>query len=96
VNHSYGDHVSLDKFIERNWGLGKMSTRSRDNLPNPTVGSNPYVPNNSPAIDDLFDLLTFAGFSLAASPATVTVAAGGSGTSTITSAVSVGFDSAWR
>jgi phospholipase C len=33
VNHSYADHVSLDKFIERNWGLGKISTRSRDNFP---------------------------------------------------------------
>lgn len=94
VNHSYSDHVSLDKFIERNWGLGKISTRSRDNFPNPTVGSNPYIPTNSPAIDDLFDCFNFASFSLAASPATVTVAAGNSGTSTITSAVSGGFDSA--
>src|SRR5271170_4516532 len=35
VNHSYGDHVSIIKFIERNWGLPTISARSRDNLPEP-------------------------------------------------------------
>jgi phospholipase C len=60
VSHSYGDHVSLIKFIERNWGLKPLTTRSRDNLPNPkTAGKNPYVPLNSPAIDDLFDAFNF-------------------------------------
>src|SRR6202000_385183 len=29
VNHSYADHVSLDKFIERNWKLEPISNRSR-------------------------------------------------------------------
>jgi phospholipase C len=62
VNHSYGDHVSITKFIERNWGLGPLTTRSRDNLPNPkTAANNPYIPLNSPAIDDLFDVFNFAG-----------------------------------
>jgi phospholipase C len=59
VNHSYGDHVSLIKFIERNWGLPTISTRSRDNFPNPTVANNPYAPTNSPALDDLFDAFAF-------------------------------------
>jgi phospholipase C len=60
VSHSYGDHVSIIKFIERNWGLKPLTTRSRDNLPNPkTAGKNPYVPLNSPAIDDLFDAFNF-------------------------------------
>jgi phospholipase C len=60
VNHSYGDHVSITKFIERNFKLGPLTTRSRDNLPNPKVSStNPYVPLNSPAIDDLFDVFSF-------------------------------------
>jgi phospholipase C len=60
VNHSYGDHVSLIKFIERNWGLAPITARSRDNYPNPTTAAdNPYVPTNSPAIDDLFDAFTF-------------------------------------
>ncbi len=37
-----------------------MSDRSRDNLPNPIVsGNNPYVPDNTPAIGDLFDLFDF-------------------------------------
>ncbi len=60
ISHDYADHVSILKFIERNWYLGPVSSRSRDNLPNPTVSTaNPYVPNNSPAISDLFDLFTF-------------------------------------
>ena len=61
VNHSYTDHVSITKFIERNWGLGPLTTRSRDNLPNPKASaSNPYVPTNSPAIGDLFDAFNFS------------------------------------
>jgi phospholipase C len=35
VAHSYADHVSILKFIERNWRLEPLSARSRDNLPNP-------------------------------------------------------------
>jgi phospholipase C len=61
VNHTYGDHVSLTKFIERNFKLGPLTTRSRDNLPNPKASStNPYVPTNSPAISDLFDAFNFS------------------------------------
>jgi phospholipase C len=61
VNHSYGDHVSLLKFIERNWGLPPLTDRSRDNFPNPkSKKSNPYVPTNMPALDDLFDAFDFA------------------------------------
>jgi phospholipase C len=60
VNHSYGDHVSIIKFIEKNWGLSPITSKSRDNLPNPkTARNNPYVPTNSPAIDDLFDAFHF-------------------------------------
>ena len=60
VNHSYADHVSIDKFIERNWNLSPITDRSRDNLPNPTVkAANPYVPTNMPALDDLFDAFNF-------------------------------------
>ena len=48
------------KFVERNWYLGKLSQRSRDNLPNPRmVDDNAYVPVNMPAIGDLFDLFDF-------------------------------------
>lgn len=61
ISHSYADHVSILKFIERNWSLPVISNRSRDNLPNPTTAasSGPYVPTNSPAISDLFDLFQF-------------------------------------
>jgi phospholipase C len=60
VVHSYSDHVSILKFIEANWKLGKISGRSRDNLPNPmTSADNPYVPVNSPAISDLMDAFKF-------------------------------------
>ena len=60
ISHSYADHVSLLKFIERNWHLDPVTHRSRDNFPNPTTADdNPYVPTNSPAISDLFDLFQF-------------------------------------
>jgi len=61
ISHSYSDHVSILKFIEHNWGLPAVSGRSRDNDPNPMSSpGNPYVPTNSPAIDDLFDLFSFS------------------------------------
>ncbi|MBB5343055.1 alkaline phosphatase family protein [Tunturibacter empetritectus] len=61
VSHEYGDHVSLMKFIEKNWGLPTISDRSRDNLPNPIQKANsPYVPTNSPAIGDLTDDFQFS------------------------------------
>jgi phospholipase C len=60
IVHSYGDHASVLKFIERNWRLKPLTARSRDNLPNPiTAGGNPYVPVNMPAIGDLFDMFDF-------------------------------------
>jgi phospholipase C len=60
VSHTYTDHVSILKFIERNWHLKPLTNRSRDNFPTPQVeNDNPYVPVNSPAIGDLFDLFRF-------------------------------------
>ncbi|GAC1641499.1 MAG: alkaline phosphatase family protein [Candidatus Acidiferrum sp.] len=60
ISHNYADHVSILKFIERNWDLPTISERSRDNLPNPhATEDNVYAPRNSPAIDDLFDLFDF-------------------------------------
>ena len=62
ISHQYTDHVSVLKFIERNWNLPTVSGRSRDNLPNPKAETeNPYVPTNTPAIGDLFDLFDFGG-----------------------------------
>jgi hypothetical protein len=62
ISHSYTDHVSILKFIERNWDLKPLTGRSRDNLPNPhSDEDSPYVPKNSPAIGDLFDLFDFGG-----------------------------------
>jgi phospholipase C len=60
ISHAYTDHVSILKFIERNWHLKPLTERSRDNLPNPwSDDDNPYVPKNKPAIGDLFDLFDF-------------------------------------
>jgi phospholipase C len=60
VNHSYADHVSLLKFIERNWNLRPLTDRSRDNLPNPRMRTDaPYVPTNMPSLDDLWDMFDF-------------------------------------
>jgi len=61
ISHTYTDHVSILKFVERNWNLGTISKRSRDNLPNPKPKkANAYVPANSPAIGDLWDLFDFS------------------------------------
>ncbi len=61
ISHTYTDHVSILKFIERNWDLPTISKRSRDNLPNPKhEPKNPYVPKNSPAIGDLMDIFDFS------------------------------------
>jgi len=60
INHTYTDHVSILKFIERNWDLKPLTHRSRDNFPNPVADDeNPYVPTNSPALGDLFDFFHF-------------------------------------
>ena len=59
VDHTYYDHASLLKFIERNWHLPRISRRSRDNLPNPIADDSAYVPRNGPAIGDLMNLFTF-------------------------------------
>jgi phospholipase C len=59
ITHNYSDHVSVLKFIERNWKLAPVSSQSRDNFPNPTTNGDPYVPLNGPAISDLFELFTF-------------------------------------
>ena len=60
INHTYTDHVSILKFIERNWHLKPLTNRSRDNFPNPIASdNNPYVPLNSPALGDLFDMFHF-------------------------------------
>ena len=60
VDHEYGDHASILKFIERNWRLPPLSSRSRDNLPDPvTVAGQPYRPINGPAVGDLMSMFRF-------------------------------------
>ena len=62
VSHTYNEHSSFVKFVERNWLLNTtLSDRSRDNLPNPDQNGEDhvYVPRNMPAIGDLFDMFNF-------------------------------------
>ena len=59
ISHVYSDHVSVLKFIEANWSVPPITKRSRDNLPNPVTGADPYRPTNGPAIGDLTDLFNF-------------------------------------
>jgi phospholipase C len=60
IAHDYADHVSILKFIEANWSLPTVTSRSRDNFPNPiATADNPYVPTNSPALDNLMSLFNF-------------------------------------
>ncbi|MGZ4995968.1 MAG: alkaline phosphatase family protein [Methylobacter sp.] len=62
VDHTYNDHASILKFIEKNWKLPAISKRSRDNLPNPVASKeNPYKPVNGPAVGDLMTLFDFDG-----------------------------------
>jgi len=61
VDHTYYDHFSILKFIEKNWNLQPLSSRSFDNLPDPvTSTSNAYKPTNSPAVGDLMQLFDFS------------------------------------
>jgi phospholipase C len=60
ISHKYADHVSILKFIERNWHLPPVTRRSRDNFPNPVQPFGSYAPVNSPALDDLFDFFEFS------------------------------------
>ncbi len=69
VSHTYTDHASILKFIERNWALPRLSERSLDNLANPIMGPNPYIPGNRPAIGDLFDLFDFGAAQAHGTPA---------------------------
>ena len=59
VDHVYSDHASILKFIEHNWKLPPLSPRSRDNLPDPVVGKDPYRPMNGPSIGDLSSMFDF-------------------------------------
>jgi phospholipase C len=60
VSHDYAAHVSILKFVEKNWGLPPITGRSRDNLPDPIAPpDDPYVPMNGPGIDDLADEFDF-------------------------------------
>jgi len=59
VDHAYSDHASILKFIEHNWGLPTLSSRSRDNLPDPVAGPDPYKPANGTAIGDLMSMFDF-------------------------------------
>ncbi len=60
VEHTYYDHVSILKFIERNWSVPPLSEHSRDHLPNPEAAlGDPYVPMNRPAIGDLWEMFKF-------------------------------------
>jgi phospholipase C len=71
VVHTYYDHVSILKFIERNWGISPLTSRSRDNLPNPTVNVHfPYVPTNMPLS------VTYSTCSILASTAVPPIKAG--------------------
>jgi phospholipase C len=64
ISHEYADHVSILKFIERNWNIPPVTNRSRDNFPNPTTKpGNPYVPTNGPALSDLCDFFNGCGSS---------------------------------
>ncbi|ACD82180.1 phospholipase C [Candidatus Methylacidiphilum infernorum] len=61
VNHQYADTVSMDKFVEKNWKLPPIASNTLDNLPNPVTNpSDPYIPENRPAIGDLTNYFNYS------------------------------------
>ena len=68
IDHTYYDHASILKFIEHNWKLQPLTSRSRDALPNPVQNNGSYRPQNSPAIGDLTPLFDFGRFRTDAPP----------------------------
>jgi phospholipase C len=60
ISHVYSDHASVPKFIEANWALPTISSRSRDNMPNPVTNqNNPYVPTNGRSVSDMMAAFNF-------------------------------------
>ena len=60
VDHVYNDHVSILKFIERNWRLPTVSALSRDNLPNPRPSEQrSQNAASGPSLGDLTSLFVF-------------------------------------
>jgi phospholipase C len=61
VDHTYQDHASILKFIRRNWRLPPLSSRSRDNLPNPArLGDDSrQADRDQAAVGDLTTLFDF-------------------------------------
>ena len=60
ISHTYTDHVSTAKFIERNWGLAADHQPQPRQSAEPVDAVNPYVPVNSPAIGDMMDMFDFS------------------------------------
>jgi phospholipase C len=96
-------HGSQLKFIEAVFGLPTLaSINTSFNTSTPTTNNStngaPFPPRDgNPATGDLTQCFSFSStpaFELSASPTAVTVAQGGTGTSTISSSVSGGFDNA--
>ncbi len=96
-------HGSVLKFIEAVYGLPTLaSINSSFNTSTPTTNNStdgaPFPPRDgNPATGNLtqcFNFTSSPAFALSASPTSVSVADGHSGTSTITSSVSGGFDDA--
>ena len=66
VDHVNNDHVSILKFIERNWRVPTVSAMSRDNLPNPRGDDDDHGHGDrgrrdadGPAIGDLMSMFKF-------------------------------------
>jgi phospholipase C len=60
IDHAYSDHVSVLKFIEANWNLHPLTSRSLDNLPNPVQANDAYLPSNGAAIGNLLGFFDFS------------------------------------
>ena len=57
MDRTSGDHVSILKFIEANWGPRPLPAQSEDNLPNETPEAR--SPAGRPAIGNLMTMFDF-------------------------------------
>jgi len=103
VDTRFQDHSSVLKFIEAVYGLPTLASinhtfDSSTPLTHNNANGAPFPPRDgNPALGDLTQCLTFIvnpTFSLSANPASITIQQGASGTTTITTAPSGGFNSA--
>ena len=59
ISHSYSDHVSFDKFVERNWSCRRSPAAAATTCPTRSACGQSLCAAQQPAIGDLMDQFDF-------------------------------------